>query len=256
MRWSVLPITFLCASAAGALAAPLENSPPAGPAPVAAAAKNKPAPAQGDALELARLLNPEDLMLAVGARSFDQAFDKGMAGEGGGEAIEKEYPGLVAELRQATREVTLADMKADMPAIHRRYARLFAESFTTEELAELVAFYKSPAGLRIIKAKFANLDVSGMVDRFGEDPDAKMTASDVDAINDGATSGLLKDMSAEDFQAMLMFGLRPVGRKLRSVTPRIAEIEAEIANEPDPELDSAIEEASRKVYERHGLGDR
>lgn len=226
-------------------------SPVMAAAPAAAATQN--AAVREDALELARLLNPADLLIGLAARSFDEAFDKGMAAEGGSETLEKEFPGLIADLRQTIRDATLADLKADMPALHRRYASFFGASFTPDEVAQLLVFYRSQTGTKIIKAKFASLDVSKLSDRFAEDPDAKLSAGDVKDLNQGAMPGVWNDMSADDIKALMAFGLNPVAKKLKAVAPQMAEIEAEIANEPDPALDAAIEAATRKVYERHGL---
>lgn len=194
-------------------------------------------------------------MVELARRGFDQAFDQGLSGDGEVDELEMEHPGFLAELRGATREAVVADLRADMPSIHRRYARFFAGRFTPDEIAELTGFYKSPAGMRIIQAKFANLDIAGVIGKVAETENAKVSAADIEAINDGATSGMWKGMTAEDMKSVLLFGLRPVARKLQDAVPAIAEIETEIANEPDPELDAAIEAASRKVYERFGLAE-
>lgn len=207
-----------------------------------------------DALELAKLLNPPEPLIAVAARSFDQAFDKGLGSGAEVEKMEKEHPGLMAELRRVTRDLTLSDLRADMPAIQRRYARFYADNFTAEELAELTAFYRSPTGAKIIQAKFASIDPSELVERFAEDPDAKLTAGDVEAVNKGVMPGVWEGMSADDVRALLAFGMRPVASKLKVAAPLIAQIEAEIANEPDPELDAAIDDAMAKVLERFGIG--
>ena len=221
-------------------------------APAATAATREEA-VREDALELARLLNPADLLMGLAGRSFDEAFDKGMAAEGSSETLEKEFPGLIAELRQAIREATLADLRADMPVLHRRYAKFFGASFTPDEIAELLAFYRSPTGAKIIRAKFASLDVSTLSDRFAVDQNAKLSAGDVRDLNQGAMPGVWKDMSADDIKALMAFGLNPVAKKLKAIAPQMAEIEADIANEPDRALDAAIEAATRKVYELHGL---
>lgn len=206
-----------------------------------------------DALELARLLNPPEPIIALAGRSFDQAFNKGLESEGGGEALEKEFPGLVEALRQATRDATLADLRGDMPAIHRRYARFIAEHFTSEETSELIGFYRSPTGAKIVQAKFSNIDLSGVVDRLADDPDAKLLTDDLKKMNEGVMPAIWKGMSADDIRAVVTFGLRPVARKLRSAAPAMAAIETEIANEPDPELDAAIEAATQRIYRQFGL---
>lgn len=255
MRLIMRTAGLMLAAASGLAAA----QPPASNAPAAAASgpsqPTKNAVVREDALELAQLLNPPGSLMAIAALTFDQAFDKGLGSGEEIEKLEKDHPGMVAELRRVTKEATLADLKADMPAIHRRYARFFASSFTPDELAELTAFYRSPTGVKIIEAKFANIDTSDMVNRIADDPEAKMTADDVEAINDGAVAGVWKGMSASDIVALMSFGTRPVAKKLKSAAPQIAQIEAEIANEPDPELDAAIDDAMAKIFERYGVGE-
>lgn len=230
----------------------------ASPQVLAAQAAPSSAPASGDAavrsdaLELARLLNPVEPLISVAGRGFDEAFDKGMTPEGI-EALEKAYPGMVAELRRAAREVTLANLRSNIPSMHQRYARFFGEQFTPDELSALTQFYRSPTGAKIIQAKFANIDMSQLTDRLAEDSEAKLSVTDVNDLNKGAMPGVFKQMSADDIRALMAFGLSPVGKKLKGVAPQMAQIEAEIANEPDPGLDAEIEEATRKVYERFGV---
>lgn len=254
MRLTMCTAGLILVVASGMTAA----EPPASNAPATAASiptqVTKNGVVREDALELAQLLNPPGPLIAIATRTFDQAFDKGLGSGEEIEKLEKEHPGMVAELRRVTREATLADLKADMPAIHRRYARFYASSFTPEELAELTAFYRSPTGAKIIEAKFASIDTSDMVNRLSDNPDAKMTAGDVTAINEGAATGVWKGLAADDIVKLMAFGMRPVAQKLKNVAPQIAQIEAEIANEPDPELDAAIDDAMAKVFERYGVG--
>jgi hypothetical protein len=245
----IVGLTGLALSAAAPAAA---QSPETGAA--AAADNSKNAEPREDALELTRLLNPAGPMAELAARGFDQAFDQGVAG-GEMAALEKEHPGLIAELRKAARDVVIADVRASMPAIHRRYARFFSDHFTPAEIAELTQFYRTPTGAKIIQTKFAKIDVSGVVEKVTEDPNAKISSADVEAMNKGVVSAMWQGMTAADLQVVMAFGLRPVARKLKEAAPAMAAIEAQIANEPDPALDAAIEEATRKVYERYGLAE-
>lgn len=230
-------------------------SPPAASAIASPQGEPKNGQPREDALELARLLNPAEPLVEMAGRSFDQAFQQGLAQGGDTAALEKQHPGIIAELRKAARDVVLADLRADMPALHRRYARFFSEQFTPAEIAELASFYRSPTGAKIIAAKFSNVDVSGLVDKMAEDPNAKVSTTDIEAMNKGAVSAMWKGMTADDVRSVLSFGLRPVARKLKAAAPAMAQIETEIANETDPTLDAAIEQATQKVYERFGLAE-
>ena len=83
-------------------------------------------PVREDALELARLLNPSETLVRLAGRSFDEAFDKGMASknDGGAEALEKAYPGIIAALRDAIRETTLADLRAEKDTAEERWLQV------------------------------------------------------------------------------------------------------------------------------------
>jgi len=195
-----------------ALAAiPLDGGLAVAPAPDKPAPSTNEAAVRPDALELSQLLNPTEPLIALAGKSFDQAFDKGLTAEGGTEELENEHPGIVAALRAAVRDTAMADFRADMPALHRRYAAFFAETFTPQETAELIGFYRSPVGAKIIQAKFANIDVSGLTEKFAKDADAKMSVEDVTALRNNAVGGIWKDMSAEDVQALMLFGQLSAG---------------------------------------------
>ena len=251
---SLGPLALVFSAAASSQPANIA-SPPAAGAITSEQGEAKNGQPRQDALELARLLNPAETLIEMAGRSFDQAFQQGLTQGGETAALEKEHPGLVDELRKATRDVMIADLRADMPALHRRYARFFSDQFTPAEIAELTGFYRSPTGAKIIAAKFANIDVSGLVAKVSEDPNAKVSTGDIEAMNKGAVSTMWKGMTADDVRSVLSFGLRPVARKLKAAAPAMAQIETEIANEADPALDAAIEQATQKVYERFGLGE-
>jgi hypothetical protein len=206
-----------------------------------------------DALELARLLNPTEPMMRLAARSFDEAFEQSMKEEGGREELDRDLPGFVDALRKAILDVTLADLRADLPTVRQRYATLLADRFSADETAELLNFYRSPTGTKVIAAKFANIDIAKLVAQYNEGPEAAVSADDIAKANEEAAPSIWKGLAADDIGALLTFSLRPVARKLQVVAPEMAAIEADIANEPDPKLDAAIDEATQRVYKQFGL---
>jgi hypothetical protein len=208
-----------------------------------------------DALELARVLNPAEPMIRLAARSFDQAFEQGMKEDGGREELDRDLPGFVDALRAAVLDVTLADLRADLPTVHQRYALLLTDRFSADETAELINFYRSPTGAKVIAAKFANIDIAKLVAQYNENPEAAVSADDITKANADAVPSIWKGLSAEDIGALLTFSLRPVARKLQVVAPAMAAIEADIANEPDPKLDAEIEAATQRVYKQFGLDE-
>lgn len=206
-----------------------------------------------DAMVLARLLNPEELLVELAGRSFDEAFVAGLKRPDSDLiALDRKHPGLLADLRQATRSAVMAHVRAIVPGTHRRHARFLSGYFTPAETTELAEFYRTPTGTKVVRAKFGAIDIKDMVAKVAEAPAAKVTSTDIAAMDPG-DNAVWKQMTAEDTRAVLAFGLRPVARKMLAAGEGLAQIEADIANEPDPAMETAIEEASRLVFARHGV---
>lgn len=226
------------------LAAAEPATPSSPPQPVPARPE---APIRADAMELARILNPEGPMIDMVTRNFGDSMRSVIESNEDYQTLEQEYPGISRAMVESMTEAMRVELIADLPENRKRYARLYADHFTPGETAELMDFYTSSAGQRLIAAKFAKLDAKPLVVEFTEDPDAQVSQEHIRAMNRAATSNIVGEMSPEDREALLAFAKSPVFSKLTAARSAIEKLEAEIANEPDPHLDQALEAAADAV---------
>lgn len=230
-------LALLIAAAAPAAATASPTPPPAAEAPVRA-----------DALALVRVLNPEGLMADMVVRTFTDSMRSVVEGSDNYRELEKEYPGLTDALIAAMAKVMREDFVADAPALRLRYARFYANHFSPDETAQLMRFYSSSAGQRLVRAKFSKLDAAPMAGEFVEDPGMQVSKDHISNMNRAATMSIIGDMSNEDRVALVEFSKQPVFAKLGRARGAIEQLEADIANEPDPELDKAIDAATDSVF--------
>ena len=223
------------------LAAAQTAAPPAQPAPPPANVSE--APARADGMVLAGIVNPEGPMIDMLVRNFESVLRSGVKENEDYQALELEHPGLSEALVQAMTKAMKADAIADFPRQRQRYARFFASQFTPDEVSQLIHFYSSAAGQRLVMAKYAKLDAAP----FASNPEVPVSADQIRAANRNAANSISTDMSEADRAALIAFAKTPVFAKLTKARMAMEQLEAEIANEPDPELDAALEAATNEV---------
>jgi hypothetical protein len=128
---------------------------------------------------------PAALLLAkelIDLKGATRAFDPAIAG-----AIQyhknlfiQTNPNLAGELEDVARKL-LAEMEPRNVELHQQLARVYAEHFTVQELKELLAFYKSPLGKKLIAeepkiAEDAMKSADDWSQKFAEEVIAKMRA--------------------------------------------------------------------------------
>ena len=204
-------------------------------------------PFRADAMELARATMPEKQFHAMLIASLERGLREGI-GDGASD-LEKTSPGIVSELQAAVRDAT-TDMRA---RIYRttleRYARLYTQALTPAETAELMQFYRTPTGMKLIAAKYATLGSADIpLDRDTTDQDIK-------DVNRQAVGSALSHMDDADKAELMKFASLPAFPKLRALAPIVTKLEAEMANEGDPDAEKAIASAVAAVMKRRGIGD-
>ena len=221
---------------------------PAAPAISHASPATIEAPIRADSMALVKVLNPDGPMVDMVVRNFRNSMDSTVAGNEDYLALEKDYPGISKALIDAMTETMRADLVSDLPVLRGRYAHFYAELFTADETAELIRLYTSKSGHALVAAKFAKIDATPLMADFVADPDSPVSQQHIRDINRTATRSILTEMSDEDKAALLDFAKTPAFRKLASARDSIEQFEATIANEPDPQLDAALDAATREVF--------
>jgi hypothetical protein len=240
-------LALLLSLATAAPAAAVPATPPPVVTPSVDLGSLKSGPYRADAMAFAEATMPEkpfqDMMTAM----MDKGFDEGL-GEGAAE-LEKASPGIVAEFREAVKSATAAIRAHAYRDTLERYARLYSQSFTPAETAELAQFYRTATGQKLIAAKYASLAT-------GDIPfDRATTTQDVSQINKKAVGSVMDHMGGDDMIELMKFGTMPAFRKLNSLTPIVNQLEAEMANEENPEAEEAVASAIASVMQRRGLVD-
>lgn len=205
------------------------------------------APARADAMALAKVLNPEGPTIEMLVRSFESTLRSTVKGSENYQALERDHPGISDAVVDAMLKVAKADAVADMPKLRQRYANFFASRFSPEETAEMMRFYSSPAGQRLVMAKFAKLDAGLAASGIAKNPEAAVSSGQIREMNRTAANSISNEMSAEDLAALAAFAQTPVFAKVTQARPAMEQLEADIANEADPELDAALEAAVMEV---------
>jgi hypothetical protein len=230
--------------ALAALSAPLFAAPAAPPAALPAAA----VPEQ--AMRLSALLNPKAKLLEVGARAFDTGFDGALKSDTETAALLERSPGLREAILAAGRPVVLKKMEAEIPDQQQRYARFYADKFSPAEMDQLIAFYGSATGAKVIDGMYRGADFKKLAESMGKDK-AKITPDALGQVSDSAAEKLLPSFDANDWKALFSFAASPVYAKLQRLTPELQELGARIANQPDPANDAAVEKAVQAAVKEY-----
>ena len=246
--------------ALAALAAPAAAGPAPEPAPKAVSkpsAKSLPpaaftsGPVRADARRLAELIMPEDLYLSFMERAVIAGIEQNKEEFA---ELDQEHPGLVDALAAKLGKVGRDHAREQLGVTYDRYARAFASHFTAADIGQLSDFYRSRIGQKIIVGKFAGLDLSPLLDKFAQDPDAAITEGDISDLNKDAVGKLFQHLDRSDFAALFTFMRTPAFKSLNAFTPTMLALEAQIASEPDPELDAKLERAVAEVMGRFSVG--
>ena len=250
MRTGLLIALFVGVAAPSVAQEPKPLAPP----PLVRVTNATPDQVRADALELARLAQPEPLVLKVGMEGFRLGVEAGMKQDANFVELEKAHPGLTKAILDETSAVVEAHFRADLPNFYRRYALFYQERLTPAEIKEITAYLRVPAGQRLVAAKFGNIDLDSMVDEMILDPQAEVSADQMRRTNRIATARTVRQTSKEDQQVMLKMLSMPTLKKMGEVGTELSRFEADIANEPDPVLDKKVEQAMERVFKRFKIG--
>lgn len=204
--------------------------------------------------ELATLLNSEPGTIAMIDRMLDDQMPTAMMADPNVKAMEAAHPGIVKAMIAAMKPILIRHMRAELPKLWDELAVFFASNMTEAELRAAIAFYRSPAGTKIIAIMETETDFGPMMADMARSGDYELKA---EHLNDTAMTGATKIASAlsrAEIDQVLAFMRTPAGRKIVALTPRMTAVVTEWANRPTPELDVQLGKAvSDVVYEFTGM---
>ncbi len=198
---ALLPIVLSGAGPANAESAPA--APPAA-TPLPAASK--------DALRLAGLYMQEDLASARALSEFETSFDAGFAKDAQAAMLETRFPGLKEAAKAAGRKVFEQQYLGAMPRWKAVVARQLDSLFTPAEIGQLLTFFGSPDGKRIVATLIGGAKLDDLRERAIKDGENfKLGSDDIAKSLSPALTSLDKDQLIELFR----FSASPIGRKFQ-----------------------------------------
>ena len=202
------------------------------------------------AMQLARLLNPRDKLVEVSVRALEFGFIAQIENSPDDAAVFKQYPGLDRAILDAVRPIVSKHVAADYPMIVRRSAEFYARRFSSSEIDELIDFYGSSTGNKLIQGMYAGADFGKLMDGLTDTGEAQFTGDHVQDFARSTVTRISPIFDKSDHAYLATFGKTPLYAKLKAALPGFQQLMAEIANAPTPEMDAEIQQAIESTLER------
>jgi hypothetical protein len=215
---------------------------PAQPPPPASVATVVATPAaKALALELANLLDGEEVTRIQLDKAFNQSIPAAMRAAPEYQALERKYPGLIeftlVRMRPSLNQYALSRM----PALLEQVATIYGSHLTEAELRQVLAFYRSPTGAWVITTVANGSDTSAILQRAMQNPEGQIDGGDLRAATTGAAMpALAAGMTPERIKDLLGFVATPAGRKLRAINAEVLAASAAWTNGKNPEAEARI----------------
>ena len=204
-----------------------------------------------DAVALARLMSPRDLLVDMEVREFDKHFVSSLKSDPDMKSLDDDYPGLFEAMHKASRGLVAEATGRSVDQVHVGLSKLIEASFTQADIVELLNFYRSPIGQKTMHQMAASADASKVYQRAMEDREFKLTGDEIDAQGHDTARKAVQSFTPEEQTQMMLFMAKPSFGKLAKVQPQIQKMLADEFNAPDPEFDKRVEEAMAEAIEQH-----
>lgn len=233
-----------CASAATAQPAP---------PPAATAADSE---RLAKAMELARTVQPRDLLFQQSMAVIDKQALDGLLAEDSVKAMERENPGIVRAMWTAARPILAESVDKSMPDLWDRLSKVYARHFTPAQLDEMLRFFRSPLGQKFLVAMHSSADVRPMLRDVLRPGDGKVSEGSYMQTVTGAALGAAKAMTPAEAAEFERFFATRVGKKMVEAGPDVSRTMLEWTNRPDPEMDARIQQAMLEAAQKFLEGDK
>ena len=224
------------------------------PASLAAQTAQPTAPATvsaAQAMTLAQLMSPRELMLDMELREFDRHFVPSLRGEADLQSLEAEYPGLFEAMHKATRPLVAKGIGRTVDRVHEAMAAIIQDKFTTADVAELIDFYRSPVGQKTVQQMAGAADATELYQQAVKQDDFKLSADTIAQHNRASATKAAKSFTPDEQAQMLLFMAKPSFSKLAEAQPQIQQLLAEKFNASDPDFDREVEQAMSSAIAQH-----
>lgn len=117
------------------------------------------------AMDLAALVDPASLLASANARLFEKHLDDVAARVPALRAIRTTDPAGYAAMASAGEKAARDDSLSAYPELQQNYAKLYEQDLSSDDLSSLLAYYRSPLGLKVVAKGYAAMNGSAEQDR-------------------------------------------------------------------------------------------
>lgn len=224
-------------------AKPVVVAPPATPRTAALPLITPTTESQVLALELAALLNSEELTRKQLKKAYTETLPKLFAENAQFRALEFQYPGITAAAIKAEEEIVVPGTIALLPGIHAALAEVISARVTAQELAALLAFYRGPVGAKVLNGVAEGTDFSAIAQKNIENESAVLTTQDIkSATSRAAMPGILQSLTKEEIQNLARWSISPAARKWQKMEQVILTTVVDFRNRNSGDLTTKAQE--------------
>ena len=194
--------------------------------------------------ELAEVLNSEALTRTQLSKVMDVTLPQQIAADPNFAVLERERPGISKAVVTGMRTVVIEECVKLLPSLWERLAQIYAADLNEQDLAAMLAFYRSPTCVRLIDTIGRESDYSQLIAKQLRSGGAAEIAGD--DLTSGAAPGIasaIRSATPED-EAAFRALVDAVG--VARIDALNAKTHAEVvrwSNEPSPEVEAKIEAA-------------
>ena len=219
--------------------------------PIPASATSAPTPQADAAAALAREIHPIELAVATGVEGIDRFLVAAMLKQPEIAEMEKQHPGIVKAMYAAARPFMVEGERHNAVKVQEALAELYRSQFSVEEQRQLLAFYSSASGRKIVRGMFNVEALSNTMDAIASDPQSGITSETAIVTQAQALGHLAAVLTPEDEKAAADFMATAAGKKLNGLTGKVRALVLGIVNAENPQLQAKVNAAMGAVYEQY-----
>jgi hypothetical protein len=185
--------------------------------------ENVPGPVLDQAIALAKFTNSEAKIQSQILGTIEVTLPQMLRSDAQFSALEKAYPGLIAVIVESLKPKMLAAYAQKTPLLWERLGSLYANNLTSAELNQMMAFYKSPTGQKVLTGFSQTGNNANILKQTRETGGADMDKLGAAAQRDLAATARKVSASFTDTERVAIFKFEnsPLGVKLAKLVPQV-----------------------------------
>jgi hypothetical protein len=241
------PILLLNTQSVPVVAAPLTPPPVVAERPPAAPIDPaRPALAH----QLVDLLHPEDEMVESNVQMWDLRVRRSAASDPMFAKIEAEYPGAVDAYAAGARPVAIEHARQFVRNAKDLKAQILAQKLSAADLQQLIEFFRSPVGVKIVHTQRSPKDIAKIVQQHRPGTGPVLSMQDVERSRARSRDKTIDNLSADELLQVMKFESRPVAAHYAQAVSAADAALLELVNHPDRSWSDREAEAGTRALDQ------